>query len=388
MSALPVPVTRTQELSDALAPFHMCPVITVDTEFMRESTFWPSLCLIQLACQGHNVLIDTLAPGLNLSPFFNLMADRNVLKVFHAARQDIEIIYHLSGLIPYPVFDTQIASMVCGYGDSISYSALVCQTTGREIDKGQRDTDWTCRPLSKEQLVYALADVTHLLDVYHILDKALCVNGRLFWVQEEVDILLSPSTYNTCPEEAWRRLKMKVRKPCQISVFKALAAWREREARRRNLPRLWVMKDNAIHEIALQMPRTMEALFCLRSLGPAFRRSGQSESILLVVSEALSSDFSHLSCVDKPYSLPGGAKPVVEFLKVLLKKVCEEEGVADRLLATVSDLEKLSVDDCAAIPALQGWRRELFGETALRLKRGEIALTVEKGRVVIFPLEG
>lgn len=378
------PITTTKDLAKAVAALRKSAVVTVDTEFMRESTFWPILCLIQLASNDHETLIDALAPDLDLAPFFDLMTDEKVLKVFHAARQDVEIIHHLSGKVPHPIFDTQVAAMVCGYGDSISYDALVRKTTGGDIDKSHRFTDWSRRPLNDKQLDYALADVTYLRDVYRVLDAALRKNNRSHWLQEEMEVLTSPATYESHPEDAWRRLKMKVRKPKQIAALIEIAAWREMEAQRRDLPRSRVMKDDGVYEMATQLPRTREALAQLRAVSAGFARSSQGKDALAAIERALARDPKSLPVIDRREPMPSGLAPTVELLKVLLKKVCEDEGVAQRIVATVDDIEQIAARDDADVPALRGWRRELFGDMALSLKRGELALAIEKGRVVTF----
>ena len=258
-------ITTTEELAEAVEALSRHDQITVDTEFMRESTFWPILCLVQMAAPGIEYLVDPLAPDIDLSPFYKLMANEKVLKVFHAARQDVEIIYHRAGVIPHPIFDTQVAAMVCGYGDSISYDALVKRTSGADIDKSHRFTDWSRRPLSDKQLAYALADVTHLIDAYEVLSTKLEENGRASWMREEMDVLTSPATYDLHPEMAWKRLKPKTKKARQLAVLIEVAAWRETEAQRRDLPRGRIIKDDAIQEIATHMPSSEDKLSELRT---------------------------------------------------------------------------------------------------------------------------
>lgn len=379
-------ITTTCDLAEMVRSLRDSPVLTVDTEFMREATFWPVLCLVQVASEDQQFLIDALVPDLDLSPFFDLMRDQKILKVFHAARQDIEIIYHLSGSIPHPIFDTQVAAMVCGYGDSVSYDALVRKITNGEIDKSQRFTDWSRRPLNDMQLAYALADVTYLHDIYRVLDRKLRQNRRAHWMCEEMEILTSPATYENHPADAWRRLKVKERKPRQLASLIEIAAWREKEAQQRDLPRGRIMKDDAVCEIAAQMPRTRAELCHLRSIGPGFARSPHVDAVLAAIERALTSDLSRLPRVHLRAPLPAGARPTVELLKVLLKKICDAEGVASRIVATVGDIEQIAAHDDADVPALRGWRRELFGDMALRLKNGEIALTVRDGQVTIFPI--
>ncbi|ODN68883.1 Ribonuclease D [Methylobrevis pamukkalensis] len=280
-------ITTTQGLADACAELAGHDFITVDTEFLRETTFWPKLCVVQMASMDAAFLVDALAPDLDLTPFFELMKNEAVLKVFHAARQDIEIIWHLGGFVPHPVFDTQVAAMVCGYGDSISYDQLVGRISGAQIDKTHRFTDWSRRPLSDDQLVYAVADVTHLRDVYLSLRKSLDKKQRTDWVREEMDVLTSEETYRAEPEDAWKRLKLRVRKQQELVVLKAIAAWREREAQSRDVPRSRVLKDDAIYEIATQIPTDAQALGRLRTIPNGFERSRSGGDIVQVVRAAL-----------------------------------------------------------------------------------------------------
>jgi ribonuclease D len=377
-------ITDTEELAaacDRLARFDM---VTVDTEFMRETTFWPKLCVIQLASPEEAVIVDAMAPDLSLEPFFALMADESIIKVFHAARQDIEIVHHLGGLIPHPVFDTQVAAMVCGFGDSISYDQLVHRLTGERIDKSSRFTDWSRRPLTDRQIEYALADVTHLRDVYQALSARLAEQRRTEWVREEMEILTSPGTYSLAPEDAWQRLKMRVRKPIELAILTEVAAWREREAQTRDVPRSRVIKDDAIYEIAAQQPSTPAALAQLRTIPRGFERSRAGEEIIAAVRRALALPKEQLPRVPKHKPLGNGNGAAVDLLKVLLKMISETHGVATKVIATVDDLEAIAADDRADVAALHGWRRELFGDMALKLKRGDLALAVDFNQVVAF----
>lgn len=380
-------ITTTSELAEACEKLGAHDYVTVDTEFLRESTFWPQLCVIQLAGPGQAHVIDALADGLNLAPFFALMAKSDVTKVFHAARQDIEIIFHLGGLIPTPLFDSQVAAMVCGFGDSISYDQLVYKVTGARIDKSSRFTDWARRPLTKKQLEYALADVTHLRDCYAFLKANLAEQKRSHWVEDEMKVLLSEGTYRTEPANAWQRLKLRVRKPIELAVMQEVAAWREREAQGRNVPRSRVLKDDAIYEIAAQQPSTTEALGRLRTIPKGFERSKSAEEILKSVRKALAVPKEKLPKLPKGRQAPDGSAAAVDLLKVLLKLVSENHGVASKVIATVDDLEKIAADDHADVAALQGWRRELFGETALKLKRGEVALAFRDRQIVALEQE-
>jgi ribonuclease D len=375
------PITTTPMLAEACRRLARHPFVTVDTEFLRESTYFPILCVVQMASPDEAVVIDALAEGIDLQPLYDLMADESVLKVFHAARQDIEIVWHRAGLIPHPVFDTQVAAMVLGYGDSISYEQLVQRITGDFIDKSHRFTDWTRRPLSKAQLDYAVSDVTHLRDVYLKLSADLAHRDRTDWVFREMEVLTSPATYRLEPEKAWGRLKTRVRKPKELAVLIEVAAWREREAQARDVPRGRVLKDEVIGDIAIHAPTTPEKLAHLRSIPKGFERSRWGSDILAAVARGLARDPKTLPRFERTATAPNGAA-TVELLKVLLRMTAEKHGVAAKVIATVDDLDRIAADDAADVPALKGWRRQLFGEKALALKHGKLALAVEKGRVV------
>lgn len=374
-------ITTTDELAAVCNRLAKHRVITVDTEFLRETTYYPLLCVVQMASADEAVVIDTLAKGIDLKPFFDLMANENVLKVFHAARQDIEIIFHRAGIIPHPVFDTQVAAMVLGYGDSIAYDQLVERITGHRPDKTHRFTDWSNRPLTQDQITYALADVTHLRDVFAALDADLNKRGRSEWVSEEMEILTSPKTYDFHPERAWERLKTRVRKPKELAVLMEVAAWREQEAQSRDVPRSRILKDDAIGDIATHAPTSLERLAGLRSLPKGFDKSKWGQDIVAAVKRGTARDLSTLPKLDKPRGNANGAA-TVELLKVLLRMTSERHAVASKVIATVDDLEQIAADDNADVGALHGWRRELFGEAALALKKGRLALAIDKGRVV------
>jgi ribonuclease D len=375
------PITTTQELADICARLAQHPFVTVDTEFLRESTYYPKLCVAQLASTEEAVVIDALALGIDLAPLFALMADPKVVKVFHAARQDIEICWHEAGVIPSPLVDTQVAAMVLGYGDSISYDQLVQRITGDTLDKSHRFTDWTRRPLTDAQLTYAVSDVTHLRDVYVKLSADLDKRGRTEWMHEEMKILSSPETYRMEPEHAWERLKTRVRKPKELAVLMEVAAWREREAQTRDVPRGRVIKDEVIGDIAVQAPTTIERLAGLRSLPKGFERSRWGEAIIEAVTRGLARDVKTLPRLERHRPAVNG-QAMVELLKVLLRMTAERHGVAAKVIATIDDLDRIAADDQADVPALHGWRRELFGEKAIALKHGKLALAVENNRVV------
>ena len=374
-------INTTEELAAVCSRMARHPFVTVDTEFLRETTYYPLLCVAQMASPDEAVVIDALATGLDLAPFFALMENESVTKVFHAARQDIEIIWNMAETIPHPIVDTQVAAMVLGYGDSISYDQLVQRITGDTLDKSHRFTDWTRRPLSDAQITYALSDVTHLRDVYLALAADLEKRGRSSWVEAEMDILTSPETYRADPERAWERLKSRVRKPKELAVLIEVAAWREREAQTRDVPRGRVIKDEVIGDIAVQAPTTLERLGHLRSLPKGFERSRWGDQIIEAVKRGLERDQKTLPRLERFRPAPNGAA-TVELLKVLLRMTAERHGVAAKVIATVDDLDRIAADDEADIPALKGWRRELFGEKALALKHGRLALAVDKGRVV------
>lgn len=381
-------IETTAELKAACEIFAKSDYVTVDTEFLRESTFWPQLCLIQIASPDHEALIDPLAKGLDLTPFFDLMANAAVVKVFHAARQDLEIIHHLGGIIPHPLFDTQVAAMVCGFGDSVSYDQLVQKITGKHIDKSSRFTDWSHRPLSQKQLDYALADVTHLRDIYASLKAELEREGRAHWLEDEMAVLETPETYDLHPDDAWTRMKMRVRKPSELAVLMKVTAWREREARNRDVPRGRILKDDAIYEIAQQQPRDAEALGKLRTVPRGWERSASGAAIIAAVNEALSIPKEELPKIAKPYQPNEGTQSAVELLKVLLKLTAEREGVAAKIIANTDDLEKIASEgEKADVAAMHGWRRELFGDRALKLIDGQLAIKFVNRKIEAVELD-
>ena len=377
-------ITETPALELACARLAALPFVTVDTEFMRETTYYSRLCLIQMAGPGDpGILVDPLAPGISLRPFLDLMADPRVVKVFHSGRQDLEIIWNLGEVIPAPLFDTQIAAMVCGYGDSVSYEQLANDLAKARIDKSSRFTDWSHRPLSEAQTSYALSDVTHLVPVYEKLRERLEKTGRSHWLDDEMRILTSPDTYRNDPAQAWVRLSGRIRKPREIAVLMEVAAWREREAQGRDVPRSRVLKDEAVLDVAVAAPRSVEALGRLRTIPNGFERSRTGQEILAAVERGLALDPATLPQAQRPRGRSGNAA-TVELLKVLLRAVAENEEVAPKLIAGVDDLEEIAASDTASVPALAGWRREVFGEKALALKSGAVGLSIERGRVVTF----
>ncbi|CAH1667265.1 ribonuclease D [Chelatococcus asaccharovorans] len=376
-------IDSTEKLQAACDRLRQHPFVTVDTEFLRETTFYSKLCLIQLASPDEAILVDPLAADLDLAPFFALMADEAVVKVFHSARQDVEIIWQKGEVIPCPLFDTQVAAMVCGYGDSVSYEQLANDIAKARIDKSSRFTDWSHRPLSEHQLAYALSDVTHLRTLYLALAEELARTGRASWVEEEMAVLTSPATYEMKPENAWMRLRGRVKKTRDLAVLMEVAAWREQEAQTRDVPRSRVMKDDSLIDIATHAPRSAEALGHLRSVPNGFERSRGGTDVLAAIERGLARDPRTIPSLEKPRGKANNGA-VLEMLKVLLKAVAENERVAPKILATVDDLEAIAASDHADVPSLRGWRYELFGERAIALKRGQLALSIERGRVVTF----
>jgi len=375
------PITTTAELAAFCDKIKGQPFVAVDTEFMRETTYWPKLCLIQAAAPSAEATIDPLAEGLDLEPFLAIMRDTSILKVFHAARQDVEIFNNLQAM-PRPLFDTQVAGMAAGFGEQIAYDALVRQMLKIELDKSSRFTDWARRPLTDNQLTYALADVTHLASLFPILRDRLEREGRLAWVQDEMNDLTDPANYDVEPENAWKRLRPRRHTAKYLAVYKAVAAWRERTAQIRDQPRGRILKDEAIDEIATQSPTDADGLDRLRSVPKGFSGSRFGPDLVTAIREALKDPEAYAPVVEKPrQSASPAAGAVVELLKVLLKARAEEANVASKLIATVSDLEQIANDDEADVGALKGWRREAFGEDALKLKRGELALVLDGARV-------
>jgi len=379
-------ITSTDALEALCAELARDEFVTVDTEFMREQTFWPILCLIQIAGSAREAVIDPLAPGLDLAPFHALMANGSVTKVFHAARQDIEILYLRSGAVPKPIFDTQVAAMVCGFGEQVGYEALARQLAGAQIDKSSRFTDWSHRPLSPRQLSYALSDVTHLRTIYSRLKLRLDHSGREPWLEEEMAVLTSPETYQTDPDKSWRRVKFRPRNRRQLAVLIELAAWREREAQTRDVPRSRVLKDDAIAELATQAPQSEADLKRLRALPKGYATSRFKDGILAAVKRAAERPQADLPPLE-PNGEPrqDGVSASVEVLRLALKIVSEAEGIAPRLIASSSDLEAIATGATEGIPALSGWRRRVFGSIALQLMSGEVDIGLEGGKPVLRP---
>ena len=377
-------INNDETLTGFCAQLSQSPFITIDTEFIRDRTYWPRLCLIQLANHDIARAIDPLVDGINLTPLADLLANSKVIKVFHAARQDVEIFVQQNGAVPTPLFDTQIAAMVCGFGDSVGYDRLVEKFAGARIDKGSRFTDWSRRPLSGKQIGYALDDVTHLLKVYEALCRQLEKSQRAHWLEEELGVLTDNATYDQIPEEAWRRLKLRSRNTQYLGVAKELAAWREREAQRRNMPRSHVLKDEAIQELAAEMPGTIKNLAHLRAVPKGLAEGPAGQKLLAAIQAGRILAAEDVPKPNAQVVLPRGLSPLISLLKVLLKTKCDANDVAPKLVASVSDLERIALDDRADVPALRGWRKEIFGADALDLKHGRLAMTANGKRVELI----
>ena len=379
-------ITTNDALIAACNRFAEFDFITVDTEFIRESTFWPQLCLFQIGSTDEALAVDPLADGIDLQPLFDLMANESVLKVFHAGRQDIEILYNLAGAVPHPIFDTQLAAMVCGFGDSVGYETLVSKLLRQNLDKASRFTDWARRPLTDRQLSYALDDVIYLQDIYLKLHEQMEKSGRAHWLDEEMETLASPSTYDTPPEMAWKRLKARNNNPRFLGILQEIAAWRETEARTRDMPRNRVMRDEALLEIAAHPPKKPDDLGRMRSVSQGFASSRAGKLLFEAVTRGVKLPDDVLPQVNKPKPLPRGIGPLVDLLKVLLKMKCEENDVAQKLIGNVADLEKVAAYDNADVAAMKGWRKEVFGNDAMRLKKGEIALAANGNKINLVEL--
>ncbi len=359
--------------------------ITVDTEFLRETTYYPKLCLIQIAGEHNAALIDPLADGLDLTPFFELMANPEVLKVFHAASQDIEILVNMANLVPSPVFDTQIAAMVCGFGDQVGYEAIVRKLAGAQIDKSSQFTDWSRRPLTHKQLAYALSDVTHLRVVYEKLKSQIDKENRGTWLDGELTALADANNYRVDPEQSWKRIKGRIQSKKQQAALMAIAAWREREAQNKNVPRGRILKDDAVAEIAIQVPQTREALQQLRLLPRGSADSSIGKAILIAVAEGLARDPTSIPAPKgRGEEMTSSQEAAAEVIKLALKIVSEREGIAPKLLASSSDIDAIAISDSANVLAMQGWRRDVFGDVALALKSGKATIGLENGRAKIF----
>ncbi len=384
-------LTKTSELEDFCRQAREHAYVTVDTEFLRERTYYSKLCLVQMAMPGEGdegaALIDPLAGEMSLAPLYELFRDEDVVKVFHAARQDLEIFCHEGGVLPQPLFDTQVAAMVCGFGDQAGYETLVRKIVRKQVDKGSRFTDWARRPLSEAQKAYALADVTHLRQVYEFLAARLEESGRTGWVEEEIDALLDPETYVVRPEEAWKRVKTRTSSPRFLAMVRELARFREEYAQAHNVPRNRVFKDEALLELASTRPKNIQELGRTRLLMREARKGPIAEGILQAVRAGLEADPDTLVMPERRRDRAQVNPALADLLRVLLKARTESSGVASKLIASAADLDAIAAGE-RDLPALRGWRREVFGEEALKLCNGEIGIRVEGHRVVTVSLGG
>lgn len=382
-------LTTTEDLTALCQDLAQHKFMTIDTEFLREKTYYPKLCLIQVSSPEKNAAaIDPLAKGIDLSPLFALLEDPKILKVFHAGRQDLEIFFNLTKKVVTPFFDTQVAAMVCGYGDSVGYENLVRNITGGHIDKSSQFTDWSLRPLSEKQITYAIGDVTHLCDVYVHLARELEKRGRTDWLVQEEKILAAESTYENDPYEAWKRIKIRSPRPKSLAILRELAAWRERAAQKRDVPKPWIMKDDTLAEIASQAPKNKDALKKIRGVSNDMAEGKMGEQILMAVEKALSSAKETWPQPEKRDQLPPTAQSTVDILKMLLKIQSTEHEVAAKLIASQTDLEAIALHQEPDIPALKGWRFEIFGREALALKSGALAIGLRDDKIVKFATEG
>lgn len=381
-------IIQTQdELNEFCKTLARGPYLTIDTEFLRDKTYYPKLCLIQMAGPGvEPAAIDPIEYKLDMAPFIALMADKKVLKVFHAARQDLEIFFQMCGVLPQPIFDTQVAAMVAGFGDQIAYNALVKEMTGHALEKNAQFTDWSRRPLSNKQIKYALDDVHYLREVYVKLEKRLRDQKREDWADQEMGILTNPRTYTFLPADAWERIKIRSDKPEVLAILKELAAWREAEAQRKDVPRGRIMKDETIADLALYRPKDEEGLSRIRSLGKDMTKGERAQKILSLIAKARADKPENWP--QRPFAapFPRQAQGLLEMLKMLLRICSAEADVTPRLVASSEELEILAVEENPDIPVMQGWRYDVFGKEAQALKDGKIALTVKNGKIIRLPV--
>lgn len=380
-------ITSNDDLKALCERLSKSDYVTVDTEFLRDKTYYSKLCLIQIADDHEYHAIDPLARDLDLAPFYDLMENQSIVKVFHAAKQDIEIFVHQAGIVPKPLFDSQIAAMVCGFGDSIGYEKLVTSLCNEQLDKSTRFTDWSRRPLTERQINYALGDVTYLRTIYKKLKEKLKQSGRENWLKEEIAELTDKETYIIRPEEAWKRIKIRNSNRRFNALVRKIAEWRENQAQSRNLPRNRVMRDEVLLELCAVRPQHTNALTSIRGLGANFASSKGGKSVISTIQEVMALPDDQLPVISRKPPPSQNTDPIVELLKVLLKLVCKKENVAPKLLANVQDLEKIAEDDQADVKALKGWRYEIFGKDAIALKNGKEAFAIKDGEIVIFNIE-
>lgn len=380
------PISTTKDLIAFCNRMKGSEYLTVDTEFMREKTFWPQLCVIQIANDDEAQAIDALAPGIDLQPMYDLLDDPSILKVFHAARQDLEIFYHQTGHLPLPIFDTQIAAMVCGFGDSVGYETLVNKLAKAKIDKSSRFTDWSLRPLTAKQINYALSDVTHLRKVYERLRKKLNENGRAEWLQEEINQLTAIETYAIDVDKIFNKIKIRSYAPKFLAVLWEIIQWREEEIRKRDIPRNRFMKDEQLVDIAHHTPQTVDDLARTRGLGRRLAEGSSGKALMAAIKRGMDTAEADCPKRTRKVELPAGLGPATDLLKVLLKLTSEQTGVASKLLANSADIDLIAAfGEEADVPAMQGWRREVFGNEALKIIRGEMAISVQNGKLVLTP---
>jgi ribonuclease D len=380
-------IDNNEDLKVLIDSLQEAPYIALDTEFMRDQTYWPKLCLIQVAAPGVEAIVDPLAEGFDLQPFYELMKKPGMVKVLHAARQDIEIFHHQGGVIPNPLFDSQIAAMVAGFGDAASYETLCRKIAKVEIDKSSRFTDWSRRPLSQKQLDYAIGDVTHLRTIYEYLRKQLEKTGRAAWVQEEIEALQDPDLYAMHPEIAWKRLKPRTSNKRFLAMIASLAAWREREAQARDIPRGRVLKDEALMEIAAHPPADADGLERIRAVPKGFANSRLGKTLMEALEEGKTAKPPEPLEHDRPRRRREPSQAAVDLLKTLLRLKAEAVGVAPRLIANADDIERLAALEDEGVPALHGWRAQVFGNDALALRKGDIAIALEGDEAVVVELE-
>jgi ribonuclease D len=380
-------IDNTPDLRALIAELSGAPYLALDTEFMRDQTYWPKLCLIQVATPGVEAIVDPLGDGIDLAPFYELLKSPRLVKVLHAARQDIEIFYHQGGMIPDPLFDSQIAAMVCGFGDAASYETLCRKIAHVEIDKSSRFTDWSRRPLSQKQLDYAIGDVTHLRTIYEFLKKKLEQTGRSAWVQEEISALQDPALYALHPEIAWKRLKPRTSNRRFLAMLAALAGWREREAQERDIPRGRVLKDEALSEIAAHPPDNVEALERIRAVPRGFATSRLGKGLMDAIAQGKTAKPPEPLELERPRRRREPSPAAIDLLKTLLRLRSEAAGVAPRLIANADDIERLAANEDEGVPALHGWRAQVFGNDAIALRKGDLAIALEGGEAVVVELE-
>ncbi len=380
-------ITTTAKLKEFCDRAVKSSYITVDTEFVRETTYWPKLCLIQVGLEGEAAAIDPLVKGLDLTPFLDLLQNANVIKVFHSARQDVEIFYHLTGKIPTPLFDTQIAAMVCGFGESIGYDILVQKYAKVSIDKSLRYTQWAQRPLTEKQLAYALGDVIYLRPIYEKLYSKIIESDRLHWLEDELSILKDPTTYAIDPYAVWQKLRVRSPRPRLLAILREIAAWREITAQARNVPRGRIIRDETMVELAAVSPRSVEEMRRMRGISPALLEGSEGQHILSLIEKAHSLPLEDCPQVRREGGAIPGASALVEMLRLLLKIKAEKYHVAQKLIATSLDLEEIARSENTDVPALQGWRYEIFGKAALALKSGKVAIGIKDHKISLISLE-